>query len=129
MPSLVDLLDVAIMLKLREDGRRPFLRIARELGVSEALVRQRVKRLLERGFLEIVGVIKYERVLSELEPVVRSVNGDRVATLESGARIDRIDVSVTGQPGGSRGKGDRAAARKHPRLAPLRGQSNRGPGG
>ena len=41
---------------LREDGRTPFREIARQLGVSESMVRKRVGRLLETGWMPILGV-------------------------------------------------------------------------
>ena len=49
-------LDLEIIERLQEDGRRPYTRIASELGVSEAAVRARTNRLMERGVLQIVGV-------------------------------------------------------------------------
>jgi Lrp/AsnC family transcriptional regulator for asnA, asnC and gidA len=49
-------LDKRIIEHLQKDGRRPFTRIAAELGVSEAAVRARTNRLVERGILQIVGV-------------------------------------------------------------------------
>ena len=47
---------MAIIERLQDDGRRPFTQIAAELGVSEAAVRARTNRLIERGVLQIVGV-------------------------------------------------------------------------
>ncbi len=52
----IDELDKRIIEHLQEDGRRPFTRIADELGVSEAAVRARTNRMVERGILQIVGV-------------------------------------------------------------------------
>jgi Lrp/AsnC family transcriptional regulator for asnA, asnC and gidA len=49
-------LDKEILEHLQADGRRPFTQIAAELGVSEAAVRARTNRLIERGVLQIVGV-------------------------------------------------------------------------
>jgi len=49
-------LDKRIIEHLQQDGRRPFTQIAAELGVSEAAVRARTSRLIERGILQIVGV-------------------------------------------------------------------------
>lgn len=49
-------LDKRIIEHLQQDGRRPFTQIAGELGVSEAAVRARTNRLIERGILQIVGV-------------------------------------------------------------------------
>ncbi len=49
-------LDKGIIERLQSDGRRPYTQIAAELGVSEAAVRARTNRLVERGVLQIVGV-------------------------------------------------------------------------
>jgi Lrp/AsnC family transcriptional regulator for asnA, asnC and gidA len=49
-------LDRRIIEFLQRDGRRPFTQIAAELGVSEAAVRARTNRLIERGVLQVVGV-------------------------------------------------------------------------
>src|SRR4029078_2389875 len=48
--------DERIIEHLQEDGRRPFTQIAADLGVSEAAVRARTNRLIERGILQVVGV-------------------------------------------------------------------------
>lgn len=41
---------------LQAEGRRPYSRIAEELGVSESVVRYRVQRLEQAGMLQIVGI-------------------------------------------------------------------------
>ncbi len=41
---------------LRVDGRMPYRRIARELGVSESMVRKRVKKLLTSGWMRILAI-------------------------------------------------------------------------
>jgi Lrp/AsnC family transcriptional regulator, regulator for asnA, asnC and gidA len=53
---MVDALDRRIVDALARDGRRPFVRIAADLGVSEASVRQRVARLQADGVMQIVAV-------------------------------------------------------------------------
>ena len=55
-PDEVSDLDKRIIEHLQQDGRRPFTQIAGELGVSEAAVRARTNRLVERGILQVVGV-------------------------------------------------------------------------
>src|SRR6478736_7227965 len=52
----VSALDKRIIEHLQADGRRPFTQIAAELGVSEAAVRARTNRLIEKGILQVVGV-------------------------------------------------------------------------
>ena len=54
-PDVSDL-DKRIIEHLQEDGRRPFTQIAADLGVSEAAVRARTNRLIERGIMQVVGV-------------------------------------------------------------------------
>ena len=49
-------LDKRIIEHLQQDGRRAFTQIATALGVSEATVRARTNRLVERDILQIVGV-------------------------------------------------------------------------
>ena len=49
-------LDKRIIEHLQQDGRRAYTRIAADLGVSEAAVRARTNRLIERGILQVVGV-------------------------------------------------------------------------
>lgn len=48
--------DQRIVDLLREDGRRPYRDIARQLGVSESMVRKRVSRLIESGWMRILAV-------------------------------------------------------------------------
>lgn len=52
----ISALDRAIIDALQADGRRPFTQIASDLGISEAAVRARTNRLIERGVLQVVGV-------------------------------------------------------------------------
>ncbi|MFF2846230.1 Lrp/AsnC family transcriptional regulator [Streptomyces sp. NPDC058001] len=53
---MIDELDRSIMQTLTRDGRTPYTALARELGVSEATVRQRVSRLQDSGALRIVAL-------------------------------------------------------------------------
>jgi Lrp/AsnC family transcriptional regulator for asnA, asnC and gidA len=52
----VDPVDRRIVAALQRDGRRPFTSIARDLGISEAAVRQRVARLQGAGVMQVVAV-------------------------------------------------------------------------
>lgn len=52
----LDAVDEAIVRQLQDDGRRPFREIARSLGVSEATVRARVRRLTDADALRIVAI-------------------------------------------------------------------------
>lgn len=52
----LDEVDQRIIEALQADGRRPYNRIAGEIGVSEGSVRYRVGRLEEAGILQVVGI-------------------------------------------------------------------------
>jgi Lrp/AsnC family transcriptional regulator for asnA, asnC and gidA len=52
----VDALDRRLIALLQEDGRLPYSRLAREVGLSEAATRQRVQRLIEDGTIQVVAV-------------------------------------------------------------------------
>jgi Lrp/AsnC family transcriptional regulator, regulator for asnA, asnC and gidA len=52
----LDAVDRQIISALQVEGRRPYSRIAAELGVSESVVRYRVGRLEQSGMLQIVGI-------------------------------------------------------------------------
>jgi Lrp/AsnC family transcriptional regulator for asnA, asnC and gidA len=51
----LDDLDRRVIDELQQDGRRAFRDIARELGVSEATVRSRVRRMEDGGVLKFVA--------------------------------------------------------------------------
>lgn len=52
----LDDLDKQIISALTEDGRRPYRDIARELGASEASIRQRVARMTGDGLIRIAAI-------------------------------------------------------------------------
>ncbi len=54
----LDETDRRIVARLQYDGRMPFTDIAAELDLSEGAVRRRVKRMIESGVLQIVGVVE-----------------------------------------------------------------------
>lgn len=54
MKAHVDDLDIQILDRLQTDGRKPYVQIAKELGISDATVRARVERLTKRGAIKFV---------------------------------------------------------------------------
>jgi Lrp/AsnC family transcriptional regulator for asnA, asnC and gidA len=52
----IDSIDSAMIRLLQNDGRISNTDMAKQLGISEATVRQRLKRLIEDGFIQIVAV-------------------------------------------------------------------------
>ena len=59
-PIELDDLDQAIIELLRQDGRMPFRTIARELDITEATVRSRIRRLEESNTMRVVAVTDIE---------------------------------------------------------------------
>ena len=52
----IDTTDQQIIRMLNEDGRTPFAQIAKQLGVSTGMIRQRYHRLVKDGVLQIVAI-------------------------------------------------------------------------
>lgn len=53
----IDILDLKIIQVLNKDARRPFKAIAEELAVSDATVRNRVRRMLDEGVIQRFNVV------------------------------------------------------------------------
>jgi Lrp/AsnC family transcriptional regulator, regulator for asnA, asnC and gidA len=53
---VLDTVDMGIIEALQTNGREPFRRIGRELGVSEATVRARYARLCAEGIIQVTAV-------------------------------------------------------------------------
>jgi Lrp/AsnC family transcriptional regulator for asnA, asnC and gidA len=54
--SKIDEIDLQIIKFLTKDGRTAFAQIAKKLGVSTGMVRQRYQRLVKEGVLQIVAI-------------------------------------------------------------------------
>ena len=52
----LDAISAAIIETLQRDGRRSYASIGKEVGLSEAAVRQRVQKLIDGGVMQIVAV-------------------------------------------------------------------------
>ncbi|HSR20238.1 MAG TPA: Lrp/AsnC family transcriptional regulator [Anaerolineales bacterium] len=57
---MFDSKDLAIISFLQEDGRTPFTKIAEDLDITEGSVRNRVRRLLDTGQFQIIGIVEPE---------------------------------------------------------------------
>jgi Lrp/AsnC family transcriptional regulator for asnA, asnC and gidA len=95
----LDELDYAIIDLLREDGRLPYRAIARELGLSEATVRSRVKRLEDSGTMRVVAVTDieaagYQMLLAIGVQVENRSPSDVAADLAKIAEIFSVNVVV-----------------------------------
>ena len=89
-------LDKRIIEHLQADGRRPYTQIATDLGVSEAAVRARTNRLIERGILQVVGVTDPLKLgFHQMAMIGIRCQSDRlVAVAEELAEMPEVDYVV-----------------------------------
>ncbi len=92
-------LDKRIIEHLQHDGRRPFTQIAADLGVSEAAVRARTNRLIERGIIQIVGVTDPLKLGFQQQAMIGVVcNADRLLevadTIRDFPEVDYLVVTA-----------------------------------
>jgi len=92
---MLDELDAAIIAKLQEDARRPTTQIARELGHPTATVRDRIKRLEDRGVIQgYTAVVDMAKVSLPIKALVHiSTSGRAVkpdAFLEAIGKIPEV---------------------------------------
>ena len=87
-----DDVDFQIISALKEDGRMPFAQIARQLGVSAGMVRQRYLQMVEDGVLRVVPVTNVTLLGYDLMALVGvSVDGDRlVETAQEIAAFEEV---------------------------------------
>ena len=86
-----DELDREIIQRLHDDGRRAYLDIARDLDVSEARVRQRVKRMVSAGALRVMALTIPRGVGFETVAIIAI----RVAAEES---VEAVASALAGLP-------------------------------
>lgn len=88
----MDKLDRAIVAELKEDGRKPFTAIARELGVSEGTVRNRVGRMIDERVLHIVGEVDpYKMGLDAPALIGLTLKSDEIeASMQAIAELEEV---------------------------------------
>jgi Lrp/AsnC family transcriptional regulator, regulator for asnA, asnC and gidA len=75
----IDDIDQRIIEALQLDGRRPFTKLAAELGISEASVRQRVANLINTRVMQIVAITNPVKLgFSHASMIGIRVSGDRL---------------------------------------------------
>jgi Lrp/AsnC family transcriptional regulator for asnA, asnC and gidA len=81
---------------LQEDGRASYATIAKQVGLSEAAVRQRVQRLLDSGVVQIVAVTDPVQVgFSRQAMIGVRTEGDPAAVGDRLAELAEVDYVVT----------------------------------
>ena len=89
----IDDIDQRIIEALQQDGRRPFTKIAADLGISEASVRQRVSNLINNQVMQIVAVTNPIKLGFSLASMIGiRVSGDRL--LEAAEEISAFDEVI-----------------------------------
>ena len=91
----VSALDKRIIEHLQADGRRPFTQIAADLGVSEAAVRARTNRLVERGVLQVVGVTDPLRLgFQQMAMIGVKCEAERLMAVAEEIGVPQVDYVV-----------------------------------
>jgi Lrp/AsnC family transcriptional regulator for asnA, asnC and gidA len=89
----IDEVDQRIIEALQQDGRRPFTRIAADLGISEASVRQRVAQLVNSEVIQIAAVTNPVKLGFSLATMIGiRVEGSRL--LEVAQEIAEFDEVI-----------------------------------
>lgn len=91
----IDEIDKAIIRELQVDGRAAYSRLAPQVGLSEAAVRQRVNRLQDRGVIQIVAVTDPVSLGYPFQAMLGiKVSGAVDATAEKISQIESVDYTV-----------------------------------
>lgn len=94
-PRLDDI-SKAIIEVLQVDGRASYAAIAKQVGLSEAAVRQRVQRLLDTGIMQIVAVTDPIQVGFRRQAMIGiRVSGDLGSVGEALSEMPEVDYVVT----------------------------------
>jgi Lrp/AsnC family transcriptional regulator for asnA, asnC and gidA len=93
--AVLDSVAKSIIEQLQYDGRRSYASIAKDVGLSEAAVRQRVQRLIETGVVQIVAVTDPLQLGFEREAMIGiKVQGDVNAVADALAEVPEVDYVV-----------------------------------
>lgn len=94
--SGLDAVSRGIIEHLQRDGRASYAAIARQVGLSEAAVRQRVQRLLESGLMQIVAVTDPLQVGFRRQAMIGlRVAGDLTPVADALTALPEVDYCVT----------------------------------
>ncbi len=89
----IDEIDQKIIEALQQDGRRAFTKIAADLGISEASVRQRVANLINTQVMQIVAITNPIKLgFSVASMIGIRVSGDRL--LEAAEEISAFNEVI-----------------------------------
>lgn len=96
MGDYLDAVSKHIIELLQRDGRRSYASIGKEVGLSEAAVRQRVQRLIDAGAMQIVAVTDPLQLGFQRQALIGvRVSGDLVSVANQLAELPEADYVVT----------------------------------
>jgi Lrp/AsnC family transcriptional regulator, regulator for asnA, asnC and gidA len=85
----------AIIEQLQQNGRRAYATIGREVGLSEAAVRQRVQRLLDAGVMQIVAVTDPVQLGFALQAMIGiRADGDLAEIADKLGQLSEVDYVI-----------------------------------
>lgn len=94
-PIDLDEVDRAVIRALQTDGRVPYSKLGPQVGLSQAAVRQRVQRLIDRGVMQVVAVTDPAMLGLGLQAMVGvRVEGDSRVVADAIAESDDVDYVV-----------------------------------
>lgn len=94
--TTLDATNRSIIRLLQVDGRRAYADIAKEVGLSEAAVRQRVRRLLDSEVIQIVAVTdQIQMGYPRAAMIAINVDGDVQKAAETIGAIKEVDYLVS----------------------------------
>ncbi|MGN6324787.1 Lrp/AsnC family transcriptional regulator [Pseudolysinimonas sp.] len=94
-PTALDEVSKGIIEQLQQDGRRSYAEIGKQVGLSEAAVRQRVQKLQESGVMQIVAVTDPMQLgFSRQAMIGIRVDGDATAVAEELGRLAAVEYVV-----------------------------------
>jgi len=92
----IDQIDRELIRALQADGRTPFSKLGRLVGLSDAAARQRVNRLTAEGVIDIVAVTDVKLGLGFQALVGITISDDaRKVAIEVGSFDDSVYVVMT----------------------------------
>jgi Lrp/AsnC family transcriptional regulator for asnA, asnC and gidA len=91
----LDDIDKAIIRALQLDGRTPYSKLGPAVGLSQAAVRQRVQRLVDRGVMQVVAVTDPATLGFAVQAMVAiSVTGDVRKVADAVGHLDEVEYVV-----------------------------------
>lgn len=94
-PAPLDDVAKAIIEQLQHDGRQSYASIGKQVGLSEAAVRQRVQKLVDAGIMQIVAVTDPMQLGFARQAMVGvNVTGVLEPVADALAELDEVDYVV-----------------------------------